>query len=186
MKSTIIFLMIIGGTFGGMAVPETPCQSPSPTQTPLDRRSFQELLAEAQTNFDEARQFYGHGTFEYLHKAENKFQVAKELFNQIGENKAEALALLYLGRIARSFEKITLAVKYYDEALILFRKTNEKQDEAIVLNNLGFLYFGLDNKVQALTHFEAALAIATENWLRATEAESRNNIGACRRQKKQT
>lgn len=137
----------------------------------------EEKLEAANKVFAEGFELFQKGTAESLRAAIPKIETAKELFQQAGDKKWEAGALVLLGRIANDLDEKAAAIERYKEAQPLLHDLQEKLGELAVLNNIGAAYLALGENQLALRYFEQSLPLINDLGDKEEEARLLANIG---------
>jgi len=104
-----------------------------------------------------ARQLRSEGTAASLKSAIEKYQHARELWHEVGDQPAEATTLNDIGQVYNSLGEGQKALDFYDQALPLERAVGDHSGEAATLNNIGMVYDLLWEKQKALDYYNKAL-----------------------------
>ena len=133
--------------------------------------------SEAEQVFQEALQLYKQGTAESLRQAIPKFEEAARLYRQAGDQRLEALSLVFSGRIYSDLGEKQKALEYYNQALPLLRVVGDRGVEATTLSNIGTVYSDLGEKQKALEYHNQALLLRRAVGDRRGEATTLTGIG---------
>lgn len=150
------------------------CALTATAQTPQTR---DEKLEAAHAAFDEGFEAFQKGTAESLRAAALKLETASELFQQAGDKRWQAMALVGLGRVLNDLGNKATAVERYKEALPLLRDLKERVGVIATLNNIGAAYLYLGETQLALKYLEESLPLIHEEGDKELEANALSNIG---------
>jgi tetratricopeptide (TPR) repeat protein len=114
-------------------------------------------------NFHYARALRSQG-FVYIRlkeydKALSNFNRLLNLWNKLGDTRAEGFTNLIIGRIYDLQKNYEQSLSYNQESLPYWRKTNDKDQESFTIMNIGNLYSYLGDKQKTVTSFEEALQL---------------------------
>lgn len=133
--------------------------------------------SKAKSVFDEAFALFKEGTAESYRAAIEKFQEAKRLYQESGDQSGVALSLVSVGGTLGKIGENTSALKFYEQALPLFRAIGDKDWEAITLNNIGKAYDDLSEKQKALDYYRQTISLYKAEGKESGGATTLSNIG---------
>ncbi|MCS7224303.1 MAG: tetratricopeptide repeat protein [Armatimonadetes bacterium] len=110
-------------------------------------------------------------------RAEQSFQEALALFEQVGDPRGVANALNNLGLVAHARGDFRSARSYYERALEVQRERKNDRGIATALNNLGLIAFEQGDFETALKFYQEALQIQRKIGHRGWQATTLNNLG---------
>ncbi len=142
---------------GGIAQPRQLTQPQLIRLTPSFANAQQSTQDEAAASLKRGVELFREGTAESLRAAIPYLEKAATLYEQIGSQVGQALALVGLGRIHDLLEEKQKALNYYNQALPLTRAVGDRRGEATTLNNIGLVYDALGEKQKALDYYNQAL-----------------------------
>ncbi|MEG4005181.1 tetratricopeptide repeat protein [Microcoleus sp. Pol1C5] len=134
--------------------------------------------AAAERALTEGVQMFQQGTAESLRKAIAKLEEALKLYREAGDNSAQAISLLVLGRVYDDLGEKQKSLEYYSQSLPLFRAVGDRGGEATTLNNIGKVYDEVGEKQKALEYYSQSLPLSRAIGDRKQEARTLTNIGA--------
>jgi CHAT domain-containing protein/Tfp pilus assembly protein PilF len=111
------------------------------------------------------------------HKALEKCQVALLLYQEVGDQAGEAMALNSIGMIYDSLSNYAQALAYFQQALVTTQKIDDEHGEAVIRNNIGGVFHELGEYEEAVVYLKQALEIFRELGERGWEALTLHNIG---------
>jgi len=114
------------------------------------------------------------GQFE---RAREDFGAARTLAQEIGDRRAEAMALDYLGHSYRRQDLIGEALAHLQPALTLSREIGDPELTGRILNHIGFTYFSDARHDEAIRHHEEARRLLEGAGDMAVLAESLHGLG---------
>ncbi len=114
------------------------------------------------------------GQFE---RAREDFGAARTLAQEIGDRRAEAVALDYLGHSYRRQDLIGEALAHLQPALTLSREIGDPVLTGRILNHIGFTYFSDARHDEAIRHHEEARRLLEGAGDMAVLAESLHGLG---------
>ena len=129
------------------------CAVQANAQTPDD------LLAEANRQFDEAHALFVSATPDILASAKTLFSAAADKFSKIENREGESNSLMFAGRCADDLGQFDEALQFYGSALKLYTALALKEPIAVVNNNIGNIYLIKKDNAVAIKHYETALEI---------------------------
>ena len=132
----------------------------------------------AETALKEGFELYNQGTADSKRSAIVKFEQALKLYREAGDNRAQALSLLFVGQIYSDLGEKQKALEYYSQSLPLNRALGDRSLEALTLGNIGNVYSDLGEKQKALEYYSQSLPLSRAAGDRSTEASTLNNISA--------
>ncbi len=142
----------------------------APTEQDISRLS-------AQKEFLEAEKLFGETKPDSRRRAIPKYAQAANLWRELGERDAAALAIYNIGDTHRALGEHAKALEFFNQALALRRETGERNAEASLLNAIGQTHYLLNQKEKALEPFNQSLAIRRALGDRDGEAATLNSIG---------
>ena len=105
------------------------------------------------------------------------FERALALAREAKDQRAEVVALQWIGNVYAQTGQYADALPHYEGGLRISRALGERSEEAVILNSMGNVYQSTARHAEALERFEAALKIIGELEDREKEAVVLNNIG---------
>ncbi|MGH9767791.1 MAG: CHAT domain-containing tetratricopeptide repeat protein [Blastocatellia bacterium] len=131
----------------------------------------------AQTLHEEGRKLRSEGSATQIRKAIDKFEQALSLWQDIGDQRAEARSLNTIGLAYDDLGEKQKAIDYYHKALLLNKALGDRQREALALNNIGAVYLDLGDRHKAIEYFNQALSLRQTIGDLYGQAETLNNLG---------
>ena len=133
--------------------------------------------AAAQQAFDAAERLSSEGTAASLKGALEKYQQARELWHEVGDQGKEASALQRIGLVYFLLGDKQKALDFDNQALPIERAVGDRSAEATTLNNIGFVYNSLEEKQRAVDFYNQALPIYRCVGDRSGDARVMQSIG---------
>jgi tetratricopeptide (TPR) repeat protein len=119
----------------------------------------------------------GHLLLGEFDEARARYEHAREVYRQLGDNRNQAHVHLGLGVISNRQDRHLDALHEVERALTLFRAAGHRVSEATALNNLGCSHRHLGDHETALTYCQQALGLQQELGYRRGEAEAWDSVG---------
>ena len=110
-------------------------------------------------------------------KAEEYFQLALGIRNEIGDREGEAADYGNLGTVFQSLRQYDKAKEYLQKALVVTTEIGDRKGEASCYGNLGTVFTSLGQYDKAEEYLQKALVIRTEIGDREGEASCYGNLG---------
>ncbi|MGB3265164.1 MAG: CHAT domain-containing protein [Microcoleus sp.] len=117
---------------------------------------------EADKLIQEARRLFAQKTETSYREALQKFEVARSLYQQLGDGNKESYTLNQMGFIANLLADRQQALDYYNQALSRNRDLADRPKQAVILNNIGAVYYALGEKQQAIDYYNQVLSLIRE------------------------
>lgn len=130
----------------------------------------------------EANRLFKRGVQQYrvnqITGALRSFQQALTVYQQLGDRRGEAEALLFLGLAYASLKQHSQAIAYSEQALSRLRALRDINGEALALMNLGSAYLALSQHAKAVPYLEQALPLHQMLRDREGRAVALMNLGS--------
>jgi CHAT domain-containing protein/tetratricopeptide (TPR) repeat protein len=124
-------------------------------------------------------------TAETARLAAGKYEMARDLWSEVGDRYEEGFALFGVGYCRRLSGDNQTAIAVYERALELMRETRDSFGIALVQGGMGFSYFYLGALDQALENFEQSLQTRQRMLDRAGAGRLHYGIGWVRINRKE-
>jgi len=131
----------------------------------------------AERNLIEGQQLLTEGSEDSKRRAVDKFAEAARIWHSLGNQRREAIALSFTGKVYDLLSEKEKALDFYTRTLSLMRAAGDRSNEAATLNNIGLIYDSLGDKQKALDYYNLALPILQSVGNAAVQAITLVNIG---------
>ena len=148
--------------------------------TPLD-----EKRVDAEKLISEAEALRAQNTVERARLAADKYEMARDLWSEVGDKYEEGLALCGAGSFRRLSGANQAAIVVYERALELMREARDSFGIALVQWGMGLTYYYLGALDQALENFEQSLQTRQRMMDRAGAGRLHYGIGWVRINRKE-
>ncbi|MBU7017340.1 MAG: tetratricopeptide repeat protein [Theionarchaea archaeon] len=140
----------------------------------VNLKKFEDLLGEAHTYIALGVLWFRTGNIE---KAQNHYERALKIYEDINVRKGEANALWTLGDLFFRTGNIEKAQNHYEKALKIYKEGGVHLGEANAFLRLGVLWFRTGNIEKAQVNYEKALKIYEEINVKIGEANTLRLLG---------
>jgi CHAT domain-containing protein/Tfp pilus assembly protein PilF len=134
-------------------------------------------IAAAEQAFVQGQTLLGEGTAISQREAIERFTEAARLWHTLGDQRKEAIALSFIGKVYDLLGEKQNALDFYTQTLGLVRAAGDRTSEAATLNNIGLIYDSLGEKQKALDYYNNALPILEAIGNTRVQAITLVNIG---------
>lgn len=136
----------------------------------------EKTVVSAEHAYVQAQKLRNSGPASYQQAIE-KYQEAANLWQQAGDTRRQAYALVYIGRIHRLSKQFTPGIVQLDQANALLKQAGDLAGQAFALNEAGVTHRTLGSQCDALIPYEEALQIRINIGDRFGQAQIYNNLG---------
>ncbi|HJP91652.1 MAG TPA: CHAT domain-containing protein [Pyrinomonadaceae bacterium] len=134
-------------------------------------------ITAAEQNFAEGQRLLTEATAPSQRQAIERFTEAARLWHAVGDQRKEAIALSFAGKVYDLLGEKLKALDLYTQTLSLVRAVSDRASEAATLNNIGLIYDSLGEKQKALDYYNHALPVLESIGNTRIQAITLVNIG---------